>query len=139
MSAPITLSTGDNTTQLTHLQTWRLNYFGITDGSGNTADTADYDGNGIPNLAKYAFGLDPTSPAANAIPQPILSGGNYSITFTEPSGMTGITYGAQWTPTLNPPNWQPVTDTGSGTTHVFSISLGVNPNAFLRLTVTDNH
>jgi hypothetical protein len=159
MSAPITLSTGANTintvvtaedgvttesytvvvTQLTHLQTWRLNYFGITDGSGNTADTADYDGNGIPNLAKYAFGLDPTSPAANAIPQPILSGGNYSITFTEPSGMTGITYGAQWTPTLNPPNWQPVTDTGSGTTHVFSISLGVNPNAFLRLTVTDNH
>jgi hypothetical protein len=131
-----TYSVSVTVTQMSGLQNWRMTYFGTTANTGDTADNGDYDHNGIPNLAKYAFGLDPTLPASNQIPQPILSGGAYSISFTEPPGVSGIIYGAQWTSTLNPANWQAVPDTGSGATHIFSISVGSNPSIFMRLQVS---
>ncbi len=155
-SSPISLGTGTNvintivtardgvTTnlytltviRLTSLQNWRLNFFGTTADAGAAANNADYDGNGIPNLAKYAFGLDPTSPSSNQIPQLALSAGNLGVAFTEPSGISGITYGAEWTQSLNPPTWTPIPDTGSGSMHAFQAFVGNLPSAFMRLKVT---
>jgi len=152
-SAPIGLSTGANfinlivtapdgvTTsiytvtviQLTNLQNWRLNFLGSNASVGPAADSADYDSNGISNLAKYAFGLDPTIPTANQVPQPILSGGTFGFAFTEPPGIGGIAYSAEWTISLNPPSWQPVPDTGSGTTHIFNVAMGNLPSLFMHL------
>jgi len=42
------------------LQNWRLAYFGTTDNSGDAADSADLDHDGIPNLLEYATGSYPT-------------------------------------------------------------------------------
>src|ERR1019366_6293612 len=41
---------------------WRAVYFGTTNNLGGAADNADPDGDGIPNLLEYAFGLAPTTP-----------------------------------------------------------------------------
>ena len=59
-----------------------------------------------------------------------------TITFTEPAGVNGIIYGAEWTETLNPPNWAAVPDFGFGTNHVFSISVTGHPSLFMRLKVS---
>ena len=49
-----------NTTPITLRQAWRLAHFGGSRDAGLLADTADADSDGVPNLAEYAFGTDPT-------------------------------------------------------------------------------
>ena len=105
--------------------------------NGSAADAFDYTGDGVPNLMKYAFGLDPTSAASMQLPQPIPAGNFMTITFTEPVGVGGITYGAEWTESLNPASWAPVPDTGSGTTHIFSMPVTGHPSLFMRLKVSE--
>jgi hypothetical protein len=51
---------------LTPLQTWRDNHFGNPSNIGAGADTASPAGDGVPNLIKYALGLDPHTPAAGS-------------------------------------------------------------------------
>ena len=122
---------------MTSLQTWRQTYFNTTANNGNAADMFDFSGNGLPNLVKYAFGLDPTAAASRQLPQPVFDGNALTTTFNELPGVSGITYGAEWTESLNPANWQPVSDTGSGTTHIFSMSVAGHPSLFLRLKVSE--
>ncbi len=122
--------------RLTPLENWRLNYFGTTANAGHAANAADYDSNGIPNLVEYAFGLDPTAAASRQIPQAGFSGSNFGFAFSEPAGISGITYGAEWTQLLNPPIWAPIADTGSGAAHTFSVAAGSLPLLFVRLKVT---
>ena len=124
-------------TTLSDLQNWRQVHFGTTVNSGNAADTFDANGDGLPNLTKYAFGIDPITNGSRLLPQPVYNGSSFTISFTAPSGVSGITYGADWTGTLNPPNWQSVTDTGSGTQHIFSVPVAGHPSLYLRLRVSD--
>jgi hypothetical protein len=49
---------------LTPLQMWRANHFGNPSNVGVGADTAAPAGDGVPNLIKYALGLDPYATAA---------------------------------------------------------------------------
>jgi hypothetical protein len=44
----------------TPIEAWRYKYIGAIGNSGSAADTANPAGDGIPNLLKYAFGLNPT-------------------------------------------------------------------------------
>ena len=121
---------------------WRQQWYSTTSNTGTAADTADPFNTGVSNLVAFAL-LGPTqNPAtvtASMLPQPQKSGGNFVYTFTEPAGVSNITYGAQYTPSLNPANWQPVTDTGSGTQHIFSVPIGSNAQLFLRLTLTNQN
>lgn len=56
-----TLSSEDGTfTTLVSLQDWRQQYFGTTSNTGNAADSADADGDGLPNLLEWACLQDPT-------------------------------------------------------------------------------
>ncbi len=43
----------------TSFNSWRQSTFGTAINSGESAETADPDGDGIPNLMEYAIGLDP--------------------------------------------------------------------------------
>lgn len=82
----------------------------------------DHDRDGIPNGVEYAFGLNPLiSNPSSALPQPVQSGNAYGVTYTAPSGITGVTYGARWTSDLK--TWSNISDTGSGTTHTFSVNV----------------
>lgn len=53
------LTVSGGVAQTTALEDWRFVNFGDTANSGQGADTADYDGDGIPNLVEYATGTDP--------------------------------------------------------------------------------
>ena len=68
------------------------------------------------------------------MPQATASGNFLSYEFTEPNGVSGLTYGAEWSATLGN-DWQPVTDTGIAPVHNFRVPLD-GPKKFLRLRVT---
>ena len=53
-------------TTLTPLQAWRDNYFANPSNVGAGANAADPADDGVPNLVKYALGLDPYTPANSA-------------------------------------------------------------------------
>ena len=55
------------TSALTPLQAWRQQWFGTTNNSGRAADTNVLCGDRLPNLAKYALGLNPLKPATNPV------------------------------------------------------------------------
>jgi hypothetical protein len=67
---------------LSAIQAWRQQWFGTTDNGGSATDTANPTGDGIPNLMKYALGLDPLSTNAAARPQAILTNGYLQMTFS---------------------------------------------------------
>jgi hypothetical protein len=99
--------------------------------------SADHEKDGIANGIEYAFNLNPTvANALSVLPQPSLGGGNLTLSYTEPSGISGITYGAEWSENLT--SWTPITDTGSGTTHVFAVSTAGKIRLFIRHKITQN-
>jgi hypothetical protein len=52
-------ATFDNIHFTTPLQSWRLTHFGTSANTGNAADQADPDGDGVRNLVEYALGRSP--------------------------------------------------------------------------------
>jgi hypothetical protein len=99
------------------------------------ADLEDPDQDGISNLLEYAFGLDPNENSAGQLPQPKRVGDDYVLGFTQPDGVTGITYSAEWSATLQQGSWTIVPDSGIGADHVFSVPAGMEPKIFMRLKV----
>lgn len=93
--------------------------------------TGDHDSDGIDNGIEYAFNLNPTTftPGAS-LPQPVIAGGAMTLTYTQPAGVTGITYGAEWSDDVT--TWNPVTGTGSGGTHTFSVTTTGKTRLFMR-------
>ena len=69
--------------------------FGTTNNSGATADTNSYVGDGIPNLLKYALGLNPTVPATNGLPEAKMTNNKLSLTFNRQKSATDIVYEVQ--------------------------------------------
>ncbi len=129
-----------NITVISSVDSWRKRYFGTTSNTGNAADTADPYHRGVPNLLAFAFcGLnqDPTKVAPSQLPQIQTSSGNLVYSFAQPAGVSGITYGAQWTTSLGSGNWTPIADTGSGALHTFVAPAGSNGRMFVRLIVSD--
>lgn len=120
---------------LTALETWRQTHFGTTANSGDAADDLDFDKDGLVNLLEFGFGLNPKQNSAAQVPQGQMSGGNFTIAFTQPAGVSGITYGAEMSATLLAGSWTPVADTGSGNQHTFSVP-GNATKSFVRLKVT---
>jgi len=119
---------------------WRQQWFNTTSNSGTAADNADPYHTGVPNLVAFALlgpNQNPATVTASMLPQPHKSGSNFVYSFTEPAGVSTVTYGAQYTPSLTPANWQPITDTGFGTGHIFSVPIGSNTQIFMRLTLTN--
>ena len=66
------------------LTTWRQQYFGSDQNSGNAADLATPDGDGIPNLVKYALLMTPGQNGSARLPQAAMTGtsGSRRLTLT---------------------------------------------------------
>lgn len=121
---------------LTPLQVWRQTYFGSTENVGNGADALDFDGDGIPNVAEFAFGTDPTRSGSRSVPAVQVSGGNAFFSFATPNGVSGVTYGAEWTTDVAVGNWQTIIDGGTPPNHLFNVPIAGQPQIFLRLRVS---
>jgi hypothetical protein len=121
---------------LSDLEKWREAHFGSPDNSGIGANDRDSEGDGLPNLVEFAFGLDPKSVnVPGDLPPAGVVGGDLRIRFGQPPGVSGIVYGAEWTPTLLPPNWTDIPDSGTPPQHSFGIPVSGH-HAFARLKVS---
>ena len=58
----------------------------------------------------------------------------FVIGFTRPEGVSGVTYGAEWSTTMQEGSWTALTDTGAAPQHVFRAPAA--PGLFVRLRVT---
>ena len=110
-------------------------YFGSTADSGDGANTADPDHDGLSNLIEFAFGLNPNSGASLQTPPAVLTGGNMVSSFTEPYDTGCILYEAESSTDLI--QWFPIPDTGTAPQHLFSVPVGTNPQMFLRYRISD--
>lgn len=119
----------------TPLSSWRQIHFGSTANSGDGADLNDFDKDGIVNLVEFAFGLHPKQNSVGLLPKPQQISGNLVINFTQPSGVSGVTYGAEWSQTLASESWTSVIDSGSFSQHTFSVPMGTKSKCFMRLMV----
>lgn len=120
------------------LADWREMHFGTSASEGEAADCHDCNHDGVPNLVKYAFGLDPHQNSAGKIPQPQRVGDRLELRLSRLAIPNGVTCGAEWSPDLSPGSWRDIPDSGSGVEHLFSLPVDTAPNRFMRLKVTQN-
>lgn len=88
---------------LTPIQSWRSQWFGTTANSGAAADTAIASSDGMPNLLKYALGLNPLVAASSPVVGDI-STGYLRLTLPKNPNATDISYFVEVTGSL-PGDW----------------------------------
>jgi autotransporter-associated beta strand protein len=99
---------------MTPVENWRYTNFGTTANSGNAADNADPDGDGMTNAQEYAAGTDPNSSASVLkINQLQISGGDFVLSFPT---VVGKTYRVERSDTLATGSWTTLQDNIAGTT-----------------------
>jgi uncharacterized repeat protein (TIGR03803 family) len=126
-----TFTTGNN------LAGWRQQNFGTSSNTGNAANTADPDFDGVINLLEYAYGMNPNVKDQHLLPVPAWNGSNLIASFTSPVGVNDILYGAEVSTTLaNSNSWAPLADGGSGRVHTFSAPVSPVGRNWMRLRVT---
>ncbi|MBP6865888.1 MAG: immunoglobulin domain-containing protein [Candidatus Didemnitutus sp.] len=136
VSAPYTLTAGP---ALTTAEAWRLQYFGATAPTGDAADAADPDADGLSNLLEYALGLDPTSASAVAQPAAGVAASEWTYTYTRPADRSDLTYTVEYSTTLT--GWSRTglvherTATGPTETWQARLPLNTGPHVFFRLEV----
>jgi hypothetical protein len=130
---------------LTPLQVRRDNYFGNPSNVGAGADNVDVSGDGLPNLVKYALGLDPFTPAtssqapAGSIQQ--VGGQNYlTLTVNRVARLADVNYvvevsGDMQTWVSGSPNTVTIADTPTQLVVRDNTPAGTSPR-FIRLAVS---
>ncbi len=149
------VNAGNNTAQsvasvssaLAPLQSWRQMHFGTTSNSGAAADNFVAASDGLPNLHKYALGLDPTNTAAYSEQPRITTFPPFSITFRRARDASDVTMAVQATHTPSgiwTNIWSSATNAYGGGSNAYEIITVTDPVAaedvsvgrFLRLNVT---
>lgn len=132
---------GTVSTPLTPIELWRLNWFGTTADSGAAADTNIVTSDGMPNLLKYALGLNPTVPANNPVIGSISNNFLY-LTVPRNPDASDISFWVEGTSNLSSA-WSTnnaeidIDTTASSLLQAHYINpLNVSPRAFMRLRVT---
>jgi hypothetical protein len=137
-SAGIGYSTVGGFTTPATFQSWQVAWYGGVS-NNSAANNADPYHTGVANILVFALlgpYQDPQTASVAQLPQAQMSGGKFFYDFFEPAGVSGMTYGAQSSVDLGSGSWSPVSDSGIGTEHVFSVPVGANRQQFMRLTVT---
>jgi autotransporter-associated beta strand protein len=107
-------------TVMTQQESWRLANFGTTANSGNAADGADPDGDGLTNAQEFAAGTDPNSAAsALRVGQIQPSGNDLVVSFAT---VAGKTYSVERSDTLQNGSWTTVQANIAGTGAVVQIT-----------------
>jgi len=88
------------------LQNWRQTNFGTMANSGTTADAADYDNDGIPNLIEWACNLNPT--IRSEVPATVMANGTtftYNYSRGTAAASAGGSFIVEWSNTLAAGSW----------------------------------
>ncbi len=127
------------------LPLWRARYFTedeLTDES-RSGPLADYLGDGIPNLIKYALGVPPSLPGADALPTAKIEGGELVMVYDRDTSRADIRMHVATSDTLQPTPWTAtgVTEIETGTNGTVktiraSVDIGTSSHRFLRLVVS---
>lgn len=130
-------------TGLTQSENWRRTYFGTTSNTGNAADSANPQGDGIVNLMKFATAMDPTKPGV--MPGVISRvGGNLVFTYTRNKAAVsdGVTVTVEWSDSLAVESWsstgvdETALDQGSTEFVSATVPAGTSGRRFVHLRVT---
>ncbi len=119
---------------------WRLQWFGTGANTGNAADTADPDHDGMINLWERAFNLNPLVADTNGWPVGTIKSGFLTLTYRRNLAATDLHYQVQWSHDLIIWNTNNVVDSLISTTNLTEQRVGyvrtntANP-LFLRLTL----
>ena len=138
---PANDTAGDSTTiiALTPIQSWRLQWFGTTADSGAAADNAITTSDGMPNLLKYALGLNPLLPAANPVVDDINTG-YLRLTVPKNPNATDVTFLVEATSDLALPFTTNGTTIDLNTPTVlqahYNTPVGSSPGGYVRLHIT---
>ncbi len=160
LSGPSDDSSEASATALTPTDAWRQLKFGTTNNTGDAADEADPDFDGLTNLTEYALGSDPLAALPSAGPQVEITDGKLTITFTRNTAATDVTLsvvaadnpegpwteiarsvdGGAFTDNINgTPTGAVVSEIGAGAVISVQVSdvnpVSANPKRFLRLEV----
>ncbi|HTB63888.1 MAG TPA: leucine-rich repeat protein [Opitutales bacterium] len=130
-TTPVPLVVGTSTAKLSWLQN---NFTSTQLGNPNiVADSVAPAGDGIPNLLKYAFNLQPFVNEQSSLPQPTASGGNLTLTF--PTPQSDLTYTVEASPDLI--NWSTtgVMVQTNGTQETASYPISPSTSTFLHVVV----
>ena len=122
------------------LDTWRQTNFGINTNTGNAADAADPDADGLANLVEYATGTNPNVANVSSVTVGN-TGGVLTLTYTRIADTT-LTYTVECSNDLV--TWTAVNTTNNPSTGSMNIAGqvtvtdtgAVNPRRFLRLKVS---
>ncbi len=167
-SATITLTVNDGTLPASSTFTvtvnaaspanaWRFQNFATTANTGNAADTADPDKDGLTNLAEYASGLNPNAPTTAPVASVVA--GRLALTFSRNTAATDVTLtvrgaeaaGGPWTDFASSVNGAAtvalvggvsVSETGAGANRtlevrdLYATTDPAHPRRFLRLLIS---
>ena len=129
-----TSTTADATfTTPNNISGWRLQHFGTMNNTGNAANTADPDADGVINQLEYGFGMNPNVRDPQLVPIPSYNGSVLIASFTAPAGVNDVTYAAEVSTNLL--NWSPIADSGSGLAHTFAAPFSSTGRNWMRLKV----
>jgi uncharacterized delta-60 repeat protein len=119
----------------TPIALWRFAHFGVYGSTGDAADSADPDHDGLVNLIEFAFGGDPNTSNPDVLPSWEQVGRNFVLTFTRPGEAGGVTYTAEYNTTLDPAGWTAIPNTSTAPQFTFEAPAG-NGRLYLRVKVT---
>ncbi len=127
---------------LTDLESWRLVNFNTPDGTGDSTDNADPDGDGVTNIEEFNAGTDPNDRNSFLYISSLDFVGN-DLMLSFPS-VAGKIYNVEWSETLVGGSWSPVMTSGvaqenlagtGGTIQVTDTNGGTKPKRFYRVEV----
>ena len=134
---------------LTPLQVWRDNHFGNPSNVGAGANSTILAGDGLPNLVKYALGLDPFAPATgtqapSGSMQPVGGQSYLTLTVNRVARLSDVNYtvevsgdGQTWV--SGSPNTVTITDTATQLVVRDNTPVGLAPRLIrLAISQTDN-
>jgi hyaluronate lyase len=127
-------------TVLSAVENWRQQNFGTITNTGDFADTADKDKDGLANLLEYACATNPNT-SSPAPASSVRNGNNLEYTYTKNKAATDVTFTVEWSDDLLTWSTTSVTSnvlSDNGTTQQIKATMpaGTNGRRFVHLKVT---
>ena len=95
-------------------ESWRKQHFGTTDETGDAADAADPDGDGLSNLIEFALGTLPNQSSADTAPEAAIVDSRLTITVTRNTAAIDVVMTILASESLESEDWHPIARSAGG-------------------------